>query len=151
MEAMRRDSTNIPTPAGRREAFERLWTAGFRVWDDLWDAFRAGRSPFDALRGYRQKVLFAVSEGNASDPEHSLWLDCLDQSRSALRAKGCPLLPRIAQTERSLAFSSVPRSRKPCTLTSRPQAFPLTYTTLRSSAPLYHGEIPPVDVAGAAG
>ena len=47
----------------------------------------AGRSPFDALRGYRQKVLFAVSEGNASDPRADLWLDCLDQSRSALRAK----------------------------------------------------------------
>ena len=96
--------TFLHLPGVGKHLERRLWTAGFRVWDDLWDALRAGRSPFDALRGYRQKVLFAVSEGNASDPRAHLWLDCLDQSRSALRAKDT-LLPRIAQTERSLAFA----------------------------------------------
>jgi len=65
----------------------RLWKAGFQTWDDLWNALRAGKSVRHALEGSRQGELFPTSEGDLSDPRAVRWVDCLDQSRSALRAK----------------------------------------------------------------
>ena len=65
----------------------RLWQAGLRTWDDLWKSLHTGQSVHEALSGFHQGKLFPIADERPSDPRALRWLDCLDQSRSALRTK----------------------------------------------------------------
>ena len=81
------ENTFLHLPGVGKMTERRLWKAGFRTWDDLWNVLHAGESVHGLFARSRQKELFSLSEGDPSDPRAVLWLDCLDQSRASLPAK----------------------------------------------------------------
>lgn len=81
------DATFLHLPGVGRVTEGRFWQAGFDSWDAMWNALRAGKPPRELLRRIQQKELFPLHEGEPSDAKALAWIDCLDQSRLALRDK----------------------------------------------------------------
>ena len=81
-------STFLHLPGVGPSTERRLWEAGHRDWDSVWDALRSGASIRDLFRDCRQRRLFADDHGDeAPDSSAIAWLDCLDQSKRAFEAK----------------------------------------------------------------
>jgi uncharacterized protein YprB with RNaseH-like and TPR domain/predicted nuclease with RNAse H fold/adenylate kinase family enzyme len=79
------ERTFLHLPGVGRTTERRLWDVGFRCWDDLWKSLQAGRSSRDVLRHTQQQDLFPLVDSGPADNRALAWLDCLDQSRTALR------------------------------------------------------------------
>jgi uncharacterized protein YprB with RNaseH-like and TPR domain/predicted nuclease with RNAse H fold/adenylate kinase family enzyme len=79
------ENTFIHLPGVGRVLERRLWKAGFRTWDDLWTPLHAGKSLQGILSKSLQLELFSRNDDGPTDPRAICWLDCLDQSRNALR------------------------------------------------------------------
>ena len=80
------EQTFLHLPGVGYNTERRLWLRGHRSWDSLHCELTKGTRVREVLRGERQGSLFGSCEA-ALDRRSIAWLDCLDESRRALREK----------------------------------------------------------------
>ncbi|MAT70865.1 MAG: hypothetical protein CMJ58_15225 [Planctomycetaceae bacterium] len=81
------ERTFLHLPGVGKKTEQRIWRAGFSDWEQVWRSLSSGVPVREVLAKNRQRSLFEQRDSVSDDPRSIAWLDCLDESRNAVRRR----------------------------------------------------------------